>query len=132
MGKLTIIGTGTKKIDDMSLKGYKSLKSNFMKFVRTHRHPFVNYLREEKIKFETFDRYFEEKENLEEVYESIIKEILRKIKTEKSICYYVPGSPYYGDAVTDYFINNKKENIEVEIIDSISFWQKAVSLINGG
>src|SRR6056297_2283842 len=126
MAKLTIVGTGTKKIEDISLNGYKTLKSNFFKFVRTDMHPFADYLIEEKIEFQTFDKYFENKENLEDVYESIIKEILKKIKIENNICYYVPGSPYYGDYVSEYFMKNEFEDVEVEIIDSISFWQKAL------
>ncbi|MDW7667212.1 MAG: nucleoside triphosphate pyrophosphohydrolase [Bacillota bacterium] len=131
MLKLTIIGTGTKKVNDISLEGFKTLKDNAFKYVRTDRHPFVEYLREENIKFETFDKYFEEMKNLNQVYESIIDEILKKFRTENTIYYYVPGSPYYGDVVTEYFIKNKVDDIKVEIIDSISFWQKAVSLVAG-
>ncbi len=131
MPKLTIIGTGTKKINDISLEGFKTLEDNAFKYVRTDRHPFVEYLRDENIKFETFDKYFEEMKNLNQVYESIIDEILKKIRTKETIYYYVPGSPYYGDVVTEYFIKNKIDDIKVEIIDSISFWQKALSLVAG-
>ncbi len=130
MAKLTIIGTGTKKIDDISFKGYRTLKDEVFRFVRTDRHPFVEYLLEKSIQFKTFDKHFEEKKNLDQVYESIIDEILEKIKIEDNIYYYVPGSPYYGDIVTEYFMKNNIDDMEVEIIDSISFWQKAISLID--
>ncbi|HCX03453.1 MAG TPA: hypothetical protein DHM42_03125, partial [Clostridiales bacterium] len=131
MKKLNIIGVGTKKIDDISLKGFQTLKIDGYKYLRTDHHPFVNYLKEENIEFNTFDSYFEDKKNLEEVYKSIIDEIKDKVKSNKDVNYYVPGSPYYGDVVTEYFINNEIEDLEVEIVDSISFWQKALSLIGG-
>jgi tetrapyrrole methylase family protein/MazG family protein len=131
MKKLNIIGVGTKKIDDISLKGYRMIKNNGFKYLRTDRHPFIHYLEEEKIKFKTFDSYFEEKKNLNEVYKSIIEEIKNKLIDENTVNYFVPGSPYYGDVVTEYFINNEIEDLEVEIVDSISFWQKSLSLISG-
>ena len=129
MAKITIIGTGTKKIEDISLKGYKSLKEDKIKFLRTDRHPFTKYLEEENIQFETFDKYFQERKTLEEVYQSIIDKLIERAKTKGEVYYYVPGSPYYGELVVEYFKKNIIKEIEIEIIDSISFWQKALSLI---
>ncbi|MFO7888117.1 MAG: hypothetical protein R6U59_07350, partial [Eubacteriales bacterium] len=97
MAKIIIIGIGTKKIEDISLKGYKTLRSDKTKFLRTDRHPFAKYLKEENIQFNTFDKYFQERKTLEEVYETIIEKLKEIAKIKGEVYYYVPGSPYYGD-----------------------------------
>jgi len=40
MGKLNIIGIGTKKINDISYEGYISIEKNNLKYLRTNHHPF--------------------------------------------------------------------------------------------
>ena len=129
MGKLKIIGVGTKKIDDIAFEGYKSTEQKNFKYLRTNHHPFSKYLKEKKIKFTTFDNYFVEGVKLEDVYEAIINKIKNKIEEVEEVVYYVPGSPYYGDLVAEYFIKNKFKDIDIDVVDSISFFQKAVSMI---
>jgi len=131
MGKLNIIGIGTKKINDISYEGYISIEKNNLKYLRTNHHPFSEYLEEKGVEFETFDSYFIENTSLDDVYENIINTINNKIIEYEEVNYYVPGSPYYGDVVTEYYLNNTIEDIKVKIIDSVSFFQKALSMVNG-
>lgn len=127
MNTIQIIGLGTGSIDDLTLKAHKALNENIPTFARTERHPIIKMLKQ-KIQIECFDEFFEKYETFDEVYEKIADKIIELVKEHGKINYCTAGSPYYGEIVTKKLINEYKDEINIIIIDGMSFLDKCIKL----
>ena len=132
MNKIRIIGLGTGGIDELTVKAYNTLLDGSPIFIRTERHPIVNQLKEKGIDFVTFDNFYENIDDFEELYNKIIAETLDKSKKYGTINYCTAGSPYFGDVITEKLLKNEYENIQIEVIDGISFFDKGIKLSGFG
>lgn len=99
MNTIQIIGLGAGSADDLTVKAYKALSEKIPTFARTDRHPLVNELRK-NMDIESFDKYFEEYEDFDEVYENMTLKLIELSEKYGKINYCTAGSPYYGDIVT--------------------------------
>ena len=115
---LSIVGLGAGDISQISHGAIERLKSGRPVYLRTKKHPIVDLL---DIEYVSFDEYYESKDNFEEVYDSIAKEIISIART-RDIVYAVPGHPRVAEStvglIEKYAV---KENIEIEVIASMSF-----------
>ena len=127
MNTIQIIGLGAGTKEELTLKAYQALSENIPTFVRTDRHPIVEELRE-NIKIESFDDYFEKYCTFNEIYEKIAEELVRLANCHGKINYCTSGSPYYGDIVTKKLLNEYKDQINIIIIDGMSFIDKCIKL----
>ena len=127
MNTIQIIGLGAGSTEDLTIKAHKALNENIPTFARTERHPIVKKLKEE-INIECFDDYFEKYETFDEVYEKITDNILELVKKHGKINYCTAGSPYYGDIVTKKLLSEYENEINIIIIDGISFLDKCIKL----
>lgn len=127
MNTIQIIGLGAGSIDELTIRAHKALNENIPTFARTERHPIVKSLQEE-IEIECFDDFFEKYETFDEVYEKITDNILELVNKHGKINYCTAGSPYYGDIVTKKLINEYKDEINIIIIDGMSFLDKCIKL----
>ncbi len=127
MNTIQIIGLGAGSIEDLTIKAHKALQENIPTYARTERHPIIQDLRE-NIDIKTFDDYFEKYESFDEVYEKIKETIIESSKQNEKINYCTAGSPYYGDIVTKKLIDEYKDEINIIIIDGISFLDKCIKL----
>ncbi|MFA9422026.1 MAG: nucleoside triphosphate pyrophosphohydrolase [Sedimentibacter sp.] len=127
MNTIQIIGLGAGSIDDLTIRAHKALNEGIPTYARTERHPIIQELRK-NINITTFDDYFEKYESFDEVYEKIKESIIESSKKHKIINYCTAGSPYYGDLVTKKLINEYKDEINIIIIDGISFLDKCIKL----
>ncbi|EOD00348.1 nucleoside triphosphate pyrophosphohydrolase [Caldisalinibacter kiritimatiensis] len=130
MSKINVIGLGPGKVDEMSLKAVNTLTNGSPIYLRTERHPVTDYLKEEGIKYNSYDYVYEQEEDFDKVYEIITEDLIEKAKQYDIINYGVPGNPFIGENTV--FILNKFKNeckIEIEVIPSISFLEKAISTI---
>jgi tetrapyrrole methylase family protein/MazG family protein len=127
MNTIQIIGLGTGSMEDLTLKAYKALNENIPTFARTERHPIIKMLQKE-IKIECFDNFFEKYESFDEVYEKIADKVIELVKEHGKINYCTAGSPYYGEFVTKKLINEYKDEINIIIIDGMSFLDKCIKL----
>lgn len=127
MNTIQIIGLGSGRQDELTLKAHKTLHENIPTFARTERHPVVKKLMEE-IEISCFDNIFEQYETFDEVYEKITESLLELVNVHGKINYCTAGSPYYGDIVTKKLINEYKDEINIIIIDGMSFLDKCIKL----
>ncbi|HAS92289.1 MAG TPA: nucleotide pyrophosphohydrolase, partial [Clostridiales bacterium] len=127
MSIIQIIGLGAGGEDDLTVRAQKALSEKIPTFARTDKHPIVNELRK-NIDIVSFDDYFEKYETFNEVYENIINTLIEKSKQYGKINYCTAGSPYYGDIVTKKLINEYKKQINIIIIDGMSFLDKCLKL----
>jgi tetrapyrrole methylase family protein/MazG family protein len=95
---ITVVGLGSGDESRLSLGVYRKLKEAETVYVRTERHPVVDFLRREHIPLQTFDSLYESRDRFEEVYEAIAHELLERAEAGEEIVYAVPGHPMVAEA----------------------------------
>ncbi|SCT35061.1 MazG nucleotide pyrophosphohydrolase domain-containing protein [Staphylococcus caeli] len=122
-GKITIVGLGNYGIEELPLGIYKFLKKQTHVYTRTLDHPIINTLIEdEEIEFQSFDHIYESNKAFEDVYESIVTELIEATQVS-DIVYTVPGHPRVAETTTAKLeaYAHKHKDIEVEILGGKSF-----------
>ncbi|PAB57636.1 bifunctional methyltransferase/pyrophosphohydrolase YabN [Anaeromicrobium sediminis] len=117
MNKLTVVGLGPGSKNYLTIGALDKLKESKKVYLRTKKHPVVKYLDEIGIKYETFDHIYEETEDFNRVYESIVDTILNLLK-EDEITYAVPGSPFVAESTVTLL---DEKGIDIDYIESSSF-----------
>ena len=120
MGKISIVGLGPGDYSLISQGALDVLCSSPNVYLRTKKHPTVDQL-QQKIEYTALDYFYENEENFEEVYNKISEFIIEKGKDEELV-YAVPGHPRVAEKTVGIIEDlAKKNNIELEIIPSMSF-----------
>lgn len=118
---IKIIGLGSGEEKYLTLETINILKNEKNIFLRTEIHPSVDFLKENKIKYKSFDSLYKKSENFEEIYNSIVEKLLEKAKKE-DLVYAVPGNPVFAEKSVFLLLKKAKElNIECKILPAISF-----------
>lgn len=111
--KITVIGLGAGDLEQLPLGVYRALiQTKDSIYVRTLDHPVITSLEKEGVSFQSFDTYYEEEDLFEEVYNRIVKTLLKKA-TEKSIVYAVPGHPMLAEYTVQLLL--QQDDIAIEI-----------------
>ena len=119
---IKIIGLGPGAPDALTIGALNALKTGENVFLRTEKHPTVEYLVENKINFSTLDRFYEEGKSFDEVYEKIANELISIYKESGELVYAVPGHPLVAEKSVFNLIELCKENnIEYSILTAVSF-----------
>ncbi|MCC5911237.1 MAG: nucleoside triphosphate pyrophosphohydrolase [Clostridiaceae bacterium] len=119
--KITIIGLGPGAKEHLTLAALEAMKNHKEIYLRTEKHPVVEYLKQEGISFKSFDYIYEEKEDFQEVYETIATTLVEKAQKE-DILYAVPGHPYVAENTVQLLIDVcKKEAVEKVVYPAMSF-----------
>ncbi len=120
-GRITVVGLGAGNWQHLTLGAMHALEKTDRLFLRTEKHPVVDYIKAKGIVYKTFDDFYEKYETFEEVY-SHIADFLVEAADNDSIVYGVPGSPMVAEDSVSLLIRNAREkDIEIEIIPGISF-----------
>ena len=90
-----VLGLGPGDILDLPARNLSLLRS-YPVYLRTERHPVVEYLRREGISLHPLDHFYEEYETFEEVYQSMTHFLLDRCQQEGVVVFAVPGSPLVG------------------------------------
>ncbi|WP_160670494.1 nucleoside triphosphate pyrophosphohydrolase [Clostridium sp. C8-1-8] len=119
---IKIIGLGPGSEEALTLGAVKQLKNSDNVFLRTEKHPTVQFLVEEGIKFNTYDSAYENSTTFDQVYESIAVDLIEQHRKFNDITYGVPGHPLVAEKSVVNLINLCKENdICYEILPAVSF-----------
>ncbi|QAA30737.1 nucleoside triphosphate pyrophosphohydrolase [Clostridium manihotivorum] len=119
---IKIIGLGPGSEEALTLGVVKQLKNSDNVFLRTEKHPTVQFLVEEGIKFNTYDSAYENSTTFDQVYESIAVDLIEQHRKFNDITYGVPGHPLVAEKSVVNLINLCKENdICYEILPAVSF-----------
>ncbi len=122
MKKIYVIGLGPGDINLLTLKARERLNSGEKNFLRTEKFPIVNYLKENNIPYTSYDYVYERKNNFNEIYTFIAKDLIEKAETYNKINYFVPGNPLVAEKSVEILKNLARETkIELEIIPGMSF-----------
>ncbi|MDD4780375.1 MAG: nucleoside triphosphate pyrophosphohydrolase [Tissierellia bacterium] len=128
MNTIQIIGMGSGKLHDLTLKAFNALNEGIPNYSRTDRHPIINEIKDNNIEIHTFDEYFEKYDTFEEIYNNITIKIIELSEKYGKINYCTAGSPFYSDIVTKKLIDEYKDKINIIIIDGMSFLDKCIKL----
>jgi tetrapyrrole methylase family protein/MazG family protein len=128
MNTIQIIGMGPGKLDDLTVGAFSALNEGIPNYARTGRHPIINEIKDKNIELHTFDEYFEKYDSFEEIYNNITIKIVELSEKYGKINYCTAGSPYYSDIITKKLIDEYKDEINIIIIDGMSFLDKCIKL----
>lgn len=118
---ITVVGLGNYNIDDLPLGVYRFLENKTKIYARTLDHPVIEELKE-TLQFESFDHIYEKNSSFEEVYQTIVNELIQHAQTE-DIVYAVPGHPRVAETTTAQLLeySQSHNDIQVEILGGKSF-----------
>ncbi|MFC0300083.1 nucleoside triphosphate pyrophosphohydrolase [Virgibacillus soli] len=117
--KIEVIGLGGGDINQLPFGVYKKLTTMSNKvFVRTMDHPVIEQLQAEGVPFSSFDAYYEQEKQFEEVYIRIVNKLLLLAQSE-NVVYAVPGHPMLAERTVQLLI--EQDDVEVEIMGGQSY-----------
>ncbi|EPB8146151.1 nucleoside triphosphate pyrophosphohydrolase [Clostridium perfringens] len=119
---LKIIGLGPGAYEALTIGALKELKNNKNIYFRTEKHPTVDFLKDEGIKFESYDHAYEKYDSFDDVYKYIAEDLITKIKDDEDLIYAVPGHPLVAEkSVINLIELCKENNIQYEVLPAVSF-----------
>ncbi|HFC9206538.1 TPA: nucleoside triphosphate pyrophosphohydrolase [Clostridium perfringens] len=119
---LKIMGLGPGAYEALTIGALKELKNNKNIYFRTEKHPTVDFLKDEGIKFESYDHAYEKYDSFDDVYKYISEDLITKIKDDEDLIYAVPGHPLVAEkSVINLIELCKENNIQYEVLPAVSF-----------
>lgn len=119
---IKIVGLGPGAKDAITLGTLEVLKSGSKVFLRTYKHPNVDFLRELGINFKTYDDKYDTLESFDEVYSTIAQELMKEQGEHKDIVYAVPGHPLVAEkSVSNLIKLCEAHGVEYKIYPAVSF-----------
>ena len=119
---IKIVGLGPGAKEALTIGTVLELEKCSNIFLRTEKHPTVEYLKEKNINFNTYDNVYETMESFDEVYLNISKDLIEKHTKLGNLVYAVPGHPLVAEkSVFNLIEECKKNNIEYKVIPAVSF-----------
>ena len=119
---LKIMGLGPGAYEALTIGALKELENNKNIYFRTEKHPTVDFLKDEGIKFESYDHAYEKYDSFDDVYKYIAEDLITKIKDDEDLIYAVPGHPLVAEkSVINLIELCKENNIQYEVLPAVSF-----------
>jgi tetrapyrrole methylase family protein/MazG family protein len=119
---IKIVGLGPGAPEALTVGAIEALKSAKNIYLRTEKHPTVEYIRTLGINFQTYDSAYDSYESFDEVYKSIAEDLVDKYKQFGDIIYAVPGHPLVAEKSVMLLVEHcKSSDIEYEIMSAVSF-----------
>lgn len=125
MGKIYVVGLGPGSVDALTLGAVERINSNCKNFLRTEKHPAIQYFKDNNIKYKAYDYIYDEEESFEDVYKKIVEELIKESRNDV-INYYVPGNPLVAEKTVELLL---QENVDVEIVSGMSFIEPMIELV---
>ena len=121
MNRLTIVGMGPGSQEFLTLEAYQHLTKKGKVYLRTLKHPVVEFLIAEGADFESYDHYYDQFETFDEVYENIAKDVVSKLD-EEPVIYGVPGNPFVAERTVELLVEAASDQgFEVQYVYGASF-----------
>ncbi len=123
MGTITVCGLGPGGPDRLTEATAAALAGDGPRFLRTSRHPTASRAPGAS----SFDHLYEGAETFDEVYRSIVDELLAAVVSHDRVVYAVPGSPLVLERSVRHLRDRAANDpsIEVELLPALSFLDEA-------
>ena len=119
MNLITIVGMGPGGKEYLTMQAIEALTTSQDVYLRTERHPVVDYLVENGMQHQSFDAVYEDAETFDETYDIIANKVLLLAK-ERPIVYAVPGNPFVAEKTVELIMKAYPKE-SVKIIHGVSF-----------
>lgn len=129
MGKINILALSSGDVDLITLGVIKRINSGVKNFLITENHPIINYLKDNKIPYKSYDYLFEKEEELEKVHNTIVEDLIKKSEEYKEINYLVLGNPLFSEITVKMLLEKENEDLKIELIGDISFEESILQLL---
>ncbi|MBM7855974.1 tetrapyrrole methylase family protein/MazG family protein [Desulfohalotomaculum tongense] len=118
---IIIAGLGPGAKETLTFGVMEALKKAPRVLLRTKIHPVVSWLDEQGVVYQSFDRYYEECDNFQQLYRRIAAEVLAEAEKQQ-LLYAVPGHPLVAEETVQLILNGARERgLTVEILPAASF-----------
>ncbi|NLZ48347.1 MAG: nucleoside triphosphate pyrophosphohydrolase [Clostridiales bacterium] len=119
---IKIIGLGPGAPEALTIGTIEALKNIDKVYLRTEKHPTVQYIESLGVKFETYDNAYDNFDTFDEVYNFIAEDLINKHEKEGDLIYAVPGHPFVAEKSVKLLVQYCKEkSIDFEIVPAVSF-----------
>ncbi|MDR7855671.1 nucleoside triphosphate pyrophosphohydrolase [Tissierella sp.] len=126
MGKIYVIGLGPGSVQSLTLGALDRINSGDKNFLRTDKHPTIEYFVEKKIPYKAYDYLYDREDDFHKVYESIVCDLIEESKGSSNINYYVPGNPMVAEKTIQLLL---EKGIDIEIVSGMSFIEPMIELV---
>jgi tetrapyrrole methylase family protein/MazG family protein len=127
--KITLVGLGPGREDEITLGALKALEQGQQVILRTGRHGIVPFLRERGIRFSTLDDVYNACENFDDIYPEMIKRIAAAAE-EGDVVLGLPGHPLIGERLTYEMLKELGEPAyQIEVLPGISRADALVAVV---
>ncbi len=126
MGKIFVVGLGPGNIDTLTLAAVERINSNTRHYLRTEKHPTIDYFKDKGISYKSFDYVYDMEEDFDMVYGKIVEELIKEADIYGDINYYVPGNPLVAEKTVEILLS---KDVEIEIISGMSFIEPMIELV---
>ena len=119
--QLTVAGLGPAGAELMTRGTWAHIEAAEQILLRTRIHPTVEALDAAGISYETYDDFYEDAEDFDELYERIVDDLMERVKAS-DVLYLVPGSPFVAERTVQLLRERAMEDgIPLEILPAMSF-----------
>lgn len=126
MGKIYVVGLGPGSVDVLTLGAVKRITGGKKNFLRTEKHPTVQYFIDNNIGYKSYDYIYDSSDDFIGVYKAIVEELKRESSLEDEINYYVPGNPMVAEKTVELLL---QEGLDIEIISGMSFIEPMIEIV---
>jgi tetrapyrrole methylase family protein / MazG family protein len=118
---IILLGLGPGDPQLLTRQAWGILESIQEIYLRTAQHPVVSGL-PSSLKIHSFDHLYESGSNFEDIYKSIVEQVLALARRPEGVVYAVPGHPFIAEATTPEIARQARaEDIPVQVVDGLSF-----------
>jgi tetrapyrrole methylase family protein/MazG family protein len=126
---ITLMGLGPGDHKLLTREAWDLLQSVSEIYLRTRLHPTVEGF-PKGLTIYSFDDYYENEDDIEIVYDRIIKKVIDLGRRPEGVIYAVPGHPYVAEVTcTEITRIARNEGIRVQVIEGLSFVESTLSIL---
>jgi tetrapyrrole methylase family protein/MazG family protein len=97
LARIHVVGLGPGGLDRLPVAVYRLLTGGLPVILRTAVHPVVADLKQQGLRFETFDHLYERGERFEDIYREMAEQLVQRARREGELVYAVPGHPLMAE-----------------------------------
>lgn len=119
---IKVIGLGPGSKDALTMGAVEALREGSKVYLRTYKHPNIEYIKGLGIEFETYDEKYDTLDSFDQVYNAIVEDLIEKHDKYENLIYAVPGHPLVAEKSVNILIKRCEEkNIDLNILPAVSF-----------